>query len=517
MVGDPTRLRQILVNLIGNAIKFTARGEVLVCVTPDPDTANPGALRCAVIDTGIGIPADKLAVIFDRFSQVDASVTRQYGGTGLGLSISKRLVDLMGGRLWAESLVGRGSTFYCTVRLGIGAGPRPPAARLLADLHNLKTLVVDDNATNRMILREILTGWHAQVTEAVSGAAALAEMTRAQDAAAPYQLVLLDRRMPDMDGVQVATALHARPWQSEMAILLLTSDERALGVAQTRALGITDSLRKPIKRADLLRAIHAALGTPLPVAEPVSAGSAVAVTAARRDLRILLVDDSEQNRAVVQTFLKAMPYGLDLAENGAVAVEKCRTGHYDLILMDVQMPVMDGYTATRTIRQWEHERQLLPTPIIALTAHAFPDDLQKSRAAGCTAHLTKPIKKATLLRTILEQTKSSSAPALAPAADQAAAGVVHVDPAIVDLLPDFLDAMKKCVVAIRQAVDRSDYATVTMLGHRMKGDGGSYGFDTISTYGAALEQAAKDNDAAAIRHNIVALASYLEGVRVVTN
>src|SRR2546426_5619677 len=192
-----------------------------------------------------------------------------------------------------------------------------------------------------MILREILTGWHAQVTEAVSGAAALAEMTRAQDAAAPYQLVLLDRRMPDRDGVQVATALHARPWQSEMAILLLTSDERALGVAQTRALGITDSLRKPIKRADLLRAIHAALGTPLPVAEPVSAGSAVAVTAARRDLRILLVDDSEQNRAVVQTFLKAMPYGLDLAENGAVAVEKCRTGHYDLILMDVQMPVMD--------------------------------------------------------------------------------------------------------------------------------------------------------------------------------
>jgi CheY-like chemotaxis protein len=208
---------------------------------------------------------------------------------------------------------------------------------------------------------------------------------------------------------------------------------------------------------------------------------------------------------------------VDLAENGAVAVERFRTGHYDLILMDMHMPVMDGYTATRMIRQWEHEQHVPPTPIIALTAQALPNDVQKSLAGGCTAHLSKPIHKAPLLRTLFEQTKHVPAPARGPSDDHAATWIVHVDPAIVDLLPEFFAGMKQHAVAIRDALARGDYATVGTLGHRLKGDGGTFGFEPISTYGVLLEQAARANNAEAIRQGLADLESYLQGVRVVTN
>jgi CheY-like chemotaxis protein len=218
---------------------------------------------------------------------------------------------------------------------------------------------------------------------------------------------------------------------------------------------------------------------------------------------------------VVQMFLQAMPYRLDMAENGAVAVDKFRAGHYDLVLMDMQMPVMDGYSATVAIRQWEHDLGLPPTPIIALTAYALQDDMHKSAAAGCTAYLTKPIKKATLLGMIFVQTKDLPEPALEPCEDRVASCIVHAHPDIVELMPEFLDGMKKYVVTLREALAQGDYDTVTTLGHRIRGDGGSFGFEVISTYGAALEQAARCKNAEVIGQSITELADYLEHVRVV--
>ncbi|TAL08528.1 MAG: response regulator [Nitrospirae bacterium] len=406
LVGDPTRLRQVLLNLLGNAIKFTESGEVILRVTKDPASPDPGALRFSISDSGIGIPSDKLGTIFERFTQVDSSTTRRYGGTGLGLTISKRLVELMGGRIEVESRVGHGTTFFFTLRAGVWTGPKRRMARLPVDMNNLNTLVVDDNATNRLILREMLTGWKARVTEAAGGEEALARLRRAQEAGDPYRLVLLDCRMPDMDGFQVVDATKRYQGLANVTIMMLTSDGRGGDLARAKELGLAAYMVKPVKRGDLLNAISAALSMPLPSRQEAPPETVHALPGVQQSLRILLVEDAEDNRLLIQAYLKHTAHRLDIAENGEIACGKFKVGRYDLVLMDVQMPVMDGYTATQEIREWEQANHRPPTPIIALTAHALKEDEEKSLAAGCTAHLTKPIKKATLLAAILEHTRS---------------------------------------------------------------------------------------------------------------
>jgi signal transduction histidine kinase/DNA-binding response OmpR family regulator/sensor domain CHASE-containing protein len=471
LIGDSNRLRQILLNLLGNAIKFTEQGEIVLRVKK---AENPGSeakslerelppsdlslgtsilLLFSVSDTGIGIPTEKLDIIFDSFTQADSSITRKYGGTGLGLSISKRLVELMGGRIWVESEVGRGSTFYFTAQFEIPARkgeilPVPSTQQPLsiADLRGLKALIVDDNATNRMILREILKRWGACVTEAENGEQGVAELRRAGEAEKPYQLMLLDCRMPGMNGFQVMEEARKTPGILPLTILMLTSDHRSRDMVRCRELGITHYLIKPIKRSDLLETILTALsctskmGKLMPEAKSVgSRGSSAQDNFAApgtmltsdtfpsqvRDegrifpeqseeslpaLRILLVEDSPDNRVLIQSYFKKTPYQLDIAENGEIAIEKFKSGDYHLVLMDMQMPVMDGYTTTKIIREWESEQIKLglkpaATPIIALTAYALKEDEQKSLEAGCTAYLTKPIKKARLLETIAIYTK----------------------------------------------------------------------------------------------------------------
>jgi CheY-like chemotaxis protein len=404
LVGDPNRLRQIIVNLLGNAIKFTENGEVALLVKNDPGTKESCSLLFSVRDTGIGIPPEKLGIIFDNFTQVGSSATRMYEGTGLGLSISKRLVELMKGRIWVESKFGEGSTFNFVARFGIQSEPKPRIAFPMTDLKGLKTLVVDDNATNRLVLRETLTRWGALVTEAEDGEHGLYELKHAKKAGAPYHLLLLDRRMPGIDGLQVAEHIKKEVGITDMTIMMITSDSRQDDIKRCQELGLSAYLVKPVKRYDLLNAVTAAIIKTKAAAQKPPILETIAIPLDQRPLRILLVEDSEDNRLLIHSYLKKTHYRIDIAENGEIAVGKFKSENYNLVLMDMQMPVMDGYSATETIRKLESEKGLKPTPIIALTAYALNEDAQKSIDAGCTAYITKPIKKATLMETIYEYT-----------------------------------------------------------------------------------------------------------------
>jgi PAS domain S-box-containing protein len=367
LVGDPTRLRQVLLNLLGNAIKFTQSGEVSLRVDLDANPSVPTALRFTVSDTGIGIPNEKLARVFERFTQADSSTTRRFGGSGLGLTISRRLVELMGGRIWVESEVGKGSVFAFAVPFEIAA---------------------------------------------------------------------------------------------------------------------------PVNR---------------PAAAPVGTGPVPALPA----LRILLAEDSPDNCIITIAYLEDTPYQVEIAETGAIACEKFRAGHYDLVLMDRQMPVMDGLTATRTIRAWEQANDRPPTPIIALTASALKGDREKCLAAGCTAFLTKPIKQEVLLQAI----KEHSLVALTSSDEESR----QMDPILVraklaDRIPAYLKNCRQNIIVMLDALDRVDFETVTSLGHQMRGSGGAYGFQAITDISAALEQAAESADTDVSRKWLGELSNCLDGI-----
>lgn len=413
--GDPTRLRQVITNLLGNAVKFTEKGEIVLTVLPAGEENSlqpPQYLQFSVRDTGIGIPAEKISTIFEKFTQADSSITRKYAGTGLGLAISRQLVELMGGEIWVESKLQEGSTFFFTIPLE--AVP-PEEERKTTEtateisLQGWKILVVDDNATNRLILRETLTQWGCKVTEAAGGAAGLAELIKAKNENTPFQVALLDSRMPEMDGFTLAEKIRNNPDLATVSIMMLTSDSRSGDQARAKDMDIEVYLIKPVKRQALKEALQDVAGKrkdsrkqQMPPAEKVSGEMP--------PLNVLLVEDTEDNRFLILAYLKNTPCRIDTAENGAVAIEKFLANPYDLILMDMQMPVMDGYSATREIRRREREEGRKSTPIIALTAYALKEELQKSLDAGCDAHLTKPIKKQLLLEAIQKFASSGAVP-----------------------------------------------------------------------------------------------------------
>jgi two-component system sensor histidine kinase/response regulator len=406
LIGDPTRLRQVLVNLIGNAIKFTEQGEVLIQIENQGMKNGKVELLFSVKDTGIGIAQETIEKIFDAFTQADSSITRRYGGTGLGLAISKQLVELMSGRIMVESQPGQGSTFSFTAQFTIQAEPREHTEKSALDMKEVRVLVVDDNETNRMILRNSLSKLGAIVTEADDGEHGLAEFKRAMGTITPYQLALIDRRMPGMDGFELAQ--HIKETMGNIkntAVMMLTSDNRSGDLALCKELDIAFYLVKPVKKRELLDAIATIMGRKItPPASKVADVRQVDFSAIR-SFNLLLVEDSADNRLIIQSYFKRTTDHIDVAENGAIALEKFKAGTYDLVLMDVQMPVMDGYTATREIRKWERDQGKKETPIIALTAHAMKEDVQKSLDAGCTDHLTKPIKRATLMEAVQKYTR----------------------------------------------------------------------------------------------------------------
>ena len=401
LIGDPHRLHQILLNLIGNAIKFTDSGSITMRVIKDPDAPTPGAIRFSVSDTGIGIPSSKLDDIFESFTQGHVSITRKYGGTGLGLTISKQLAELMNGRIWVDSTLGQGSTFHCSVQLAVQSNPIPTQDNVLVNLQGVRTLVVDDHATNRLILQETLAALGAEVTDVASGRDAIAEWQRVAASARPYQLLLLDCRMPEMDGFQVAETIRQASSSRDLTIVMLASHHWADDIARTYDMGLGGYLIKPIRKSDLLQTISIALDRAAGIPHTTSSvPTTSAPSTETRVLRILLVEDSPDNQVLVRSYLKQTPYRLDIANHGAIALELFKNGYYDLILMDMQMPVMDGYEATQAIRAWEREHDLSPTQIIALTALALKEDGIKILDAGCNAHMTKPIKKHTLLEVL---------------------------------------------------------------------------------------------------------------------
>jgi len=405
LMGDPTRLRQVIVNLLGNAIKFTETGEVLLDVKLPPESAmgNDGDnadLIFSVMDTGIGIPTDKIKDVFERFTQADSSTTRKYGGTGLGLSISKSLVDLMGGKIKLESEEGKGSNFSFTLPFAVQTEAIAEVESSHEDLTGRRALIVDDNATNRLILQEILTKWGIIFSSVDNGWAGIAALREAQPSNNPYDFILLDYQMPVMDGLATAAEIRKDANLSSTAIIMLSSGYPEENISMARKIGVDHFLYKPVKRNDLRDAICSVMGK-LRMAESKPIVD-VATSASQRSLKILLVEDNEDNRLLISTILKKTPHQLHMAENGAVAVKVFKAEIYDIVLMDIQMPVMDGYEATREIRQWELAEGRPAVPIIALTAYALKEDEQKSLDAGCTGHLTKPIKKEKLLAALTD-------------------------------------------------------------------------------------------------------------------
>ncbi|MBN8734329.1 MAG: response regulator [Acidobacteria bacterium] len=506
-VGDPLRLQQVLMNLVGNAVKFTERGEVRLTVREGP-YANE--LTFAVADTGIGIPEDRLQSIFEDFTQADASTTRRYGGTGLGLGIAQRLVRFMGGEIEALSVVGRGSTFRFYVQCERGARRAASGAKVAEDFAHHRVLVLDDNATNRMILRETLRFWGLESVECGTPGEALDELERSVRDGKPYSLVLLDRSMPRADGFSVASQIHEVA--PGISIVMLTSDELPGDAALRRQHGITAFSTKPVKRPELLRILCSALSRPpgggstegpeqsRGVTPPPCSGPRVA---------LLVAEDSEENRILLEAYLKASEFALHLVEDGAQAVEAFQGGEYQLVLMDLQMPVVDGLEATRRIRAWEREQGRPAAAVIALTANALPADMEASRRAGCDAHLPKPVSKTRLITELRQWARRT----------QAAAGpadiVAQVPAGLEEFAPSYLAKRRGELVVMERLVSAGDWNQLRVLGHNMKGTGAGYGFPRLSQIGAALEMGAKQSDREAVSAQLRELDEFLRRVRLV--
>ncbi|HZI38445.1 MAG TPA: response regulator, partial [Acidimicrobiia bacterium] len=514
MVGDPNRLRQVVVNLVGNAIKFTKKGEVVVSVTEE--WRNPGeiGLHIAVSDTGIGIAPEKQQVIFKAFSQADTSTTRRYGGTGLGLTIAKKIVQLMGGRLWVESTPGKGSTFHFTVRLGLQADGAAPTGRAVPrSLAKTRVLVVDDNETVRLILSEMLTSWRMRPTAAKSGKAALKAIARAAERGEPFELVLLDAVMPKMHGYEVAEALAQRPGTVGPVVLLVSSAERRPGAKLRKRLGIAAHLVKPIREADLLEAVTGVLEGPASPAVGAEARTTEEVVAIR-SLHILLAEDNAVNQRVAVTVLERWGHTVEVVETGTAAVDAVEARRFDLVLMDMQMPEMDGFDAIAAIRAKE-QGSGRHFPIVAMTAHAMKGDRERCLAAGADGYVAKPFRRADLRQAIAGAVPSAltEPPAVAAGAaastNGAAAGAgpePGLDRAAIfervdgdgELLAELVDLFVAdspgLVLALQAAVDAGDAEALERAAHTLKGSAGNFGPSRLAELALELQSLGRTGD-----------------------
>jgi two-component system sensor histidine kinase/response regulator len=394
VVGDPVRLRQVILNLVGNAIKFTEKGEVVLRVELEPPTTSMDAdamsLHFAVSDTGIGIPAEKQLLIFEPFSQADTSTTRRYGGTGLGLSICSRLIDLMKGRIWVESEEGQGATFHFTARLGRASALAAPASADPAILENMRVLIVDDNATNRQILERTLSYWRMRPACASGAQVAMSMLDKARIAGVPFSLMLVDCHMPDMDGFMLVEQLQKLPEQSSLITVMLTSGGQRGDGQRCKELGIAAYLIKPVLQSDLLETLLRVLGPRPDAAEPMPLVTRHTLRESRAPLRVLLAEDNHVNQRLAVRLLEKEGHSVVVAADGLKALQALEAQPFDLVLMDVQMPVMDGMETTAAIRKREAGSGA-HIPIVAMTAHAMEGDRQRFLALGMDGYVSKPI------------------------------------------------------------------------------------------------------------------------------
>ena len=522
VIGDPGRLRQIILNLVSNAVKFTDAGEVGVEVVVAERTEDEVALRCTVRDTGIGIPENKRWEIFGAFVQADASTTRRYGGTGLGLTISAQLVEMMGGRLWLESEPGRGSRFHFVARFAVHKGAPDTVRGPSFDLRSLRALVVDDNATNRVILTEILESWQMTAAAADSADTALELLRRAATRGQAFQIVLTDAAMPDVDGFTLAERIAADYGSGAPKVMLLTS-AGSPALRGRRARLFAAALAKPVKQAELLDAIVTAFTAPAPSRRSRArrgASSDPPSTQARKQdtkqvLRVLVAEDNPTNQKLVSALLDQNGHTATVVSNGRLAVERAAREPFDVILMDVQMPEMGGLEATAAIRKQE-EGTGRHLPIVALTAHAMAGDREQCLAAGMDAYVSKPVRAAELFSAI--DAAVAGARSLAPPTWPADTATSSVDVAalladfggrsglVTEVIDVFLADAPAMLTRLRNAAQGGDAAELTAAAHAIKGSAGLFSQGDTYEQARALEMRARSGDAS----NAIAAADEIE-------
>jgi two-component system sensor histidine kinase/response regulator len=416
VLGDPGRIRQIIVNLVGNAIKFTESGEILLSVTQGEEFSDAVSLHVAVKDTGIGIPVDKQEQVFEAFSQADGTMARKYGGTGLGLTICTRLVGLMGGRIWVESQPRQGSTFHFTLRLGIQSAPAVRSTPVQPEeLRNLPVLIVDDNFTNRRVLQGMLNRWGMRPTAVEGGRTALQALEIAKSTGRAFPLILLDGQMPEMDGFTLAECIQKDPELVGAAIMMLTSAGHAGDATRCRELGIAAYLVKPIRQGELLSSIRQVLQK-TSKSETVPLVTRHTLRETQNRARLLLAEDNAVNQTLAVRLLEKRGYAVSIVGDGQAAVAAFEKNPYDLILMDIQMPGMDGFEATSEIRKKE-KLNGGHIPIIAMTAHALKGDQERCVAAGMDGYVSKPIRTSELFAAIESLLANKGAARASEAAD----------------------------------------------------------------------------------------------------
>ncbi|MBI2827612.1 MAG: response regulator [Planctomycetia bacterium] len=549
LMGDEGRLRQVITNLVGNAIKFTPRGEVVVRVGVESHTSDHAYLHFAVTDTGVGVSSDKLGTIFQAFEQADQSTTRVYGGTGLGLAIVSKLVALMNGRIWVESEPGRGSTFHFTSCFGLAKDvpPRPPVPNQ-GRLRDMRVLVVDDNATNRQILEDVLRNWDVRPDSVADGHAALASMERACIEARPYPLVLVDAHMPQMDGFALAARIHSDPILAGAKVIVLSSTSRQPDVERRRASGVCAFLTKPVKQAELLQAMLSTLGAG--DAARADAGcrgpKAGAATRLSRSLHILLAEDHVVNQRVAAGILEKRGHTVVIVPNGRDALNALATQRFDIVLMDVQMPEMDGLEATAAIRELE-KRTGGHTPIIALTARAISGDRESCLAVGMDGYVSKPFNPQELIAAIealvpkaghydqadvpVREPAVAALPAVtAPdaASDQAAAGngsapdrdVIDLEALrgrvegdvelLTEMIELFLDSSPHLLAEIETATRQRDSSTIHRAAHALKGAMQSMGAGPAAKAALRLETMGHTGDLSLVDESLGVLKEELD-------
>jgi two-component system sensor histidine kinase/response regulator len=515
LIGDSDRLRQVLTNLLANAVKFTESGEVVVRVTRRGGTATRSLFRFEVIDTGIGIAPQDRERLFRAFSQIDGSLTRKYGGTGLGLAISRRLVELMGGTLEVDSTPGTGSCFWFELPFETLATSEPPK---VFSAESEYVLIVDDNETNRLILEELLDAWRVRHASAKSGREALELLNREVAAETPFTTMVLDMQMPEMSGLEVARAVRRDERFRALHIVMLTSLGREAASAEGLLQWVEQVLVKPVKQADLaealpgLRVVRESVRAPAPAREASVADPA--------GVRILVVEDHPLNQEVMKDLLASLGFDFDLAENGEEALTRLASKDYSLVLMDCQMPVLDGYEATRRQRRREHDRGLERIPIVAVTAHALADEREKVLRAGMDDFLTKPVQVSSL-RQVLQRwlagaKRFSSAPAplgavpevkvardnvakLSSARSENAAVKPRAPRVLLDATTPrsprmcelFVQHSRDDLEFIQEAAAVEDPESVRLRAHRLKGSSYAFGAQRLGDKAAELENLAK--------------------------